>query len=441
MPRRRHCGDAPRFGESSGDDDVEASEIRFTQWLAVAEAEDLLTESDADDWRNDGAAGELLRRWWRRPVRASELAESPHRTLAGPELRGHSDSSPESARDDVLALPGSGDGVRSVEPLQRQTTLEIVARHLGLRPKSVRLFDPLSESSLAALPAGVAADIGSILKRCDRQVVDHVRPILQALRIVCEPLEKCSVQVVSPSNYRQRTLHHGVEGELDQRTAPTGDRANPRRCSDINLRYRGRVYCLLRFAAPYHVADVSDRSGRAVGCSATILAEDEESLRREIARFQDRLQARLPLCQSEEQRQQARLEAIDPSARRFTRRNPFAAAPEDRLSLEECFCRHRDDESDVEPIDVEDLPSWERYTERHGRPVASDRTDRERIDDVSEPRHVQCQPSPSRSKVRPARRRRRHVATGADNPPIIIRPAVSSRTNSQDSVGNRSESP
>ncbi|MCA9053953.1 MAG: hypothetical protein KDA75_08960, partial [Planctomycetaceae bacterium] len=62
MPLPMICERDPRLGESACDAEVETSEIRFAHSLAAAEAEDLQTVSDADDWRNDGAAGELLRR-------------------------------------------------------------------------------------------------------------------------------------------------------------------------------------------------------------------------------------------------------------------------------------------------------------------------------------------------------------------------------------------
>ncbi|MFV0443336.1 MAG: hypothetical protein ACK5Q5_07175 [Planctomycetaceae bacterium] len=443
MPIPIICERDPRSGESSCDAEVETSEIRFAHSLAAAEAEDLQTETDPDDWRNDGAAEELLRRWWRRPVRASELFEAPHRILAGLGVRGDDDESPESARDDVQSLPGSEGGIRPANPLQRQITLEIASRRMAIKPTGVRLFDPIPESSLATLPPDVVADILAVLERCDRQVVADVRPIVRALRIICEPLKRCSVQTVSPSKYRRRPRHSVAGAASAPRPASTRLHGTSPHCADINLRYRGREYCLLRFAAPYRVADVSDRSGRAIGGIATILAEDDEGLLREIARYHDRLQARLPLCQSPEQMEQVRLDAIDPSARRFTQGNPFLAAPEDRLSLEECFYRERGDdpESDVEPTAVEDLPSWERYTQRHSRPSFPDKADGERTDHVSESRHRQRRSSRSRSTIRPAHSPRSDVAAAASNSPIIIRPGAGSRSNSQDSAGNRSESP
>jgi hypothetical protein len=104
-----------------------------------------------------------------------------------------------------------------------------------------RFFAPITAAQMSGLPSEVIEDVLEIVQRCDQQSVASVRPVILALRCACEPLKHYTVERVTTKESR-RPLH----------------------ATNINLRYAGRDYCLLRYAL-----DVSDSPGHTIDCSFT----------------------------------------------------------------------------------------------------------------------------------------------------------------------------
>lgn len=326
------CDGYPLSTEFPCDDEIEAAEDWFGRRITAAECDDWLTEPDDSDWRNSGAVGELYQRWWRRPSLCGDLADDPFRALSLPEIGG-CDVVPSLPPDDVPPTWATVGDTRPTTRTEQLATLQIIRHRLSLRSAEIRLFDPIPASSLAPLPPTVAEDILGVLRRCDRARVPGVRPILQVLRSLCAPLGEFEIVTVSVKQYMQRPRREFVDRPEGVKT-PTRYRDQSIHCTDMNLKYDGREFCLLRYERVVDVQDVSDQSARAIGCSFTLLSEHDEALAAEIERFNSR------------ELHSIGWGALDPSVRRFTQTNPFHSAPEDGRSLEDCFCSDEPDSED-----------------------------------------------------------------------------------------------
>lgn len=256
---------------------------------------------------------QLLRRWWREPVRFYPTvrkceAESwgvpstcdPPALLANPAGMIFALATPHgrgTRSEEVSAIderkptdPSSdSDGGLQEKRSDRRVALEIACRILGVPSPGIRFYDPIPRSSLAHLPEKVAAELVCLAESFDRRTAPSVRAATTAFRRVCQPL---------------------------------GEFAVVRRRKTIALLHGGIAYCLLRYEPVLPTRNVSIGSGRSAGCVLTLLPEDEQALRREIAYANEHGQAAL-------------------SARRFTRPNPYRSAPEDRLDVLSCFGARR----------------------------------------------------------------------------------------------------
>jgi len=250
---------------------------------------------------------ELLTRWWRRPIKMCRLAANPYALVRGLELQSlmavvsTSEEGNAIHFEDVADPPAAKDErPPGAVQLGREAALEIAHQRLGIRSPTIRFTDPVPMSSLRHLPFSVAVEIQSIGRRHDRRQDKNVRAAASQYRAACQALRDPEI------------------------VAARGE---------VLLKYAGRHRRLLRYGPDYPSRGLGPSSGRAVGCTFTILSEDEKSLQKEIDHFHER---------HRESPDALDFHKIMPSARRFTRANSHVAAPEDRWSVVECFITRSD---------------------------------------------------------------------------------------------------
>jgi hypothetical protein len=250
---------------------------------------------------------QLWRRRWRVPLRfavtptaeateaePSSLVNNPFSLVGGEEpyakLGKEGESAVECPSYDEHSgnAPRGSDRLPHSQPANRHLAGEIACRCLGAPSPLIQFFDPIPRSSLASLPGEAAAEIGHLAEVFDRQLARSVRAATTSFRKVCRSL---------------------------------GDFSIRRRFGNLTLMHGGRSYCLLRYAPATPTRNVSIGSGRSAGCAMQLLPEIESGLQREIDYARKHRDA-------------------PPSAKRFTRRNPFVPAPEDFLGLQ-AFYRFR----------------------------------------------------------------------------------------------------
>lgn len=276
------------------DCEIERAELSLLERLARASAHRYLACIASE-------REQLWRRWWRVPVRFAVtptaegtdaepplLLNNPFNLAGGEEpycklgKEGESAVECPSYDDHSGNAPHGSDRLPHSQPANRHLAGEIACRSLGVPSPLIHFFDPIPGSSLAALPGNVAAEIGRLAESFDRQLARSVRVATTAFRKACRPL---------------------------------GDFSILRRCGNITLVHAGRSYCLLRYEPATPTRNVSIGSGRSAGCAMQLLPESESGIQREIAYAKEHGDAA-------------------PSAKRFTRRNPFRPAPEDFLGVQ-----------------------------------------------------------------------------------------------------------
>jgi len=266
-----------------GDCEIETVELAFSQRCARS------THSQRR---------ELQRLWWRSPLRFdlsdaddsvaptwTSLVQNPAGAIRGwapseNATDGFADEfSPND--DDHADSPSGSDETSSAVRDDRLAAAEYAHWLLGLPTRQIAYYDPIPKSSLSLLPADVASELLRLTTEFAGQMARSIRAATTAFRRACRPLESASIR--------------GRRGLIE-------------------LRYAGRCYGLLRYASDLPTRNVSIGSGRSAGCVLTLLPENEAALRREIAFAEAN-------------------EDVVPSAKRFTRSNPFRSAPEDRFGL------------------------------------------------------------------------------------------------------------
>jgi len=260
-----------------GDCEIEIAELAFCMWCAQS------TRSQRF---------ERQRRWWCSPMRLDLSADDDDGTSPtwatfvnnpGSVVHGLEPSDETTAEfvDEFSALDDDPDvSPRTARPDHR-AAVKFAHRILGLPTKQIAFNDPIPRSSLSQLPTHVASDLERLAAEFVGQTARSVRAATTAFRRTCRSLADASIRA-------RRGL--------------------------IELEYAGRYYGLLRYAPVWPTRNVSIGSGRSAGCALTMLPESELALQREIAYAE------------------AYGGAV-PSAKRFTRSNPFRAAPEDALGL------------------------------------------------------------------------------------------------------------
>lgn len=315
---------------------IERSVDDFLSRLCEAKRDDDWTEPlpEHGDWRNDGAEGELRRRWWRRPLICADLEKTPHR-LFNLGLSQERDDNKQWFSKITNESEGS---IQNHRQYDRQQQLELAAFRLCLGETRKRLFDPIPKSSLSTLPRNVSEGIYSIVARCESVTTSEIAYIVSALRRACEPLVEFEIFIKQPpqdpKNPKSAKKRWGSR-------APTAYRGHSIWCSDVTLIHDGRSFCLLRFEELGRKQDASRNSGRTRGCILTLLPETEEALKKEIARYQANLKQQLESAEDGESQSQLEYQAIPPHAKRFTRVNPYQAAREDGCSVKQQFFTKR----------------------------------------------------------------------------------------------------
>lgn len=266
-----------------GDCEIETAELAFSQRCA---------RSTLSQRR------ELQRRWWRSPLRFDlsdaddsiaptwmSLVQNPAGAIRGwaPSENATDGLADEflMADDDPADPPSGSDETSPAVRDERLAAAEYAHWLLGLATRWITYHDPIPKSSLSLLPTDVATELTRLATEFAGQMARSIRAATTAFRHACRPLDQASIR--------------GRRGLIE-------------------LRYAGRCYGLLRYTSDLPTRNVSIGSGRSAGCVLTLLPENEAALRREIAFAEAN-------------------EDVVPSAKRFTRSNPFRAALEDRLGL------------------------------------------------------------------------------------------------------------
>lgn len=275
---RRECGDceADRAGR------------RFRSQIAAAAC--------------DVEKRELTQRWWHRPFGGGSLITNTIADISRRDYpQGENDwrESEQGSAVDADQCAEPTDGRDDVRPTwirtDREQLARIAQRRFGPQSTTVRFFDPIPSSALSRLPFTVAAAIRSTVRIFDRCHAKSARHVAAELRRVCQPLGQYKL-----------LSRNGV----------------------IMLKHQKMRFRLLRYRNDYPFRNPRVGSGRAAGCEATLLSEGDEALQKEIA-YVEEMQKKAPDAPDTEK--------LAPSARRFTRLNPFLRAPEDGRSVVDCF--------------------------------------------------------------------------------------------------------
>lgn len=283
---------------------------------------------DGVSWLEPSAAGhnsqdEIWSRWWHGPPRFTTtfhaMNSNPWNLIdgLGGEKTGLGQWDERSPVDmnDVFESSESIEKATRTQFEHKRQAVERACDSLGVSSPQSRCFDPVPQATLAGLPSAVAEAIEEVAERWNRRCVKDVRRVTNEFRKACQPL-----------------------GEFKVTTARTQSRQL--NCRRINLRYAGKSYCLLRYHREIEARSVAASSGRAPGCQLTMLSESEEQLQKEI----DEYRARIAKCVRDEPRPYREFRAITPSARRFSRPNPFWRAVEDDWSVLHSFVGRRKQE-------------------------------------------------------------------------------------------------